>query len=39
MGCFCPEPVECDVCGSFDDVEEEQGVHLCDSCLTRRPYA
>ena len=38
MGCNCPDPVQCDLCDSFEDVEVEQGVALCGKCLIGRSY-
>ena len=36
--CRCPEPVPCEICGSFKRVLENQGVHVCSNCLKEAMY-
>lgn len=31
--CNCPEPIECEVCGSLERVVEWQSARICESCL------
>jgi len=31
--CNCPEPIECEVCGSMERVIEYQGCRVCENCV------